>query len=298
MFVAPYRSDKPYDEYLEKTFMALRDHIDEKDDDFLCLTIGQTGTGKSSLNFHILSIFVPEDRLSINQVALSREEFAVSFKKVTTGLKPRALLYDEANVSKRDSMTQFNKDVIDLYLTCRGLNTLHLWANPTLKLIDTAFVEDRIRAVILVRGKDTKRPRVYYWFRKEDILKIYNKYNTLSLTLLNRVRKKYAWYRGWFKDYTGSLKEEYLEKKNNRMNAKVDKFYEKYGEEVSFSKSGVVMKELGVSEPTLAKYRKLLDFGVHYQITATGNYHYTREGIEQLRKLLAQGSQARRSGLV
>ena len=166
MFTAPYRNDKPYDAYLEKTFTALRNHIVEKDDDFLCLTIGGTGTGKSMLNFHILEIVMPPEQLTINQVALSRDEFAESFERVTKGSKPRVLVYDEANVSKRDSMTQWNKDLIDLYLTCRGLNTLHLWCNPTLKLIDVAFIEDRIRAVILTRGKEKNKPRFYYWFRK------------------------------------------------------------------------------------------------------------------------------------
>lgn len=285
MIEAPYRNDKPYDEFLEKTFQKVRDDITSKNDDYLCLSIGSTGVGKSSLNLHILDIYMPPERLNIDQVALSREEFASSLKKVTSQPKPRALLYDEANINRRDSMSGWNKDILDLYMSCRGLNVLHLWANPTLNLIDKSFIEDRLRGVILVRGKDKNKPRYYFFFRKKDILTIYRKYGSLNIDIITKVRKKYAWYRGWFRDYNGSLKEAYLEKKENRMNKKVDQFFEKYGEDGMTSRSDVI-KALDAHELTIAKYTKLLDFGKHYEITSTGRYKYTKEGVEHLRVLL------------
>jgi ABC-type dipeptide/oligopeptide/nickel transport system ATPase component len=293
MIEAPYRPDKPYDEYLEKTFESIRDHIVEKNDDYLCLTIGDTGSGKSNLNLHILDIYMPPERLSINQIALSREEFATSLKDVATQPKPRGLLYDEANVNRRDSMSGWNKDIIDLYMSCRGLNILHLWANPSLSIIDKTFIEDRLRAVILVRGKDKIKPRFYYFFRKQDIMAIYRKYGALNLDLITRIRKKYAWYRGWFRDYNGDLKKQYADKKNNRMNVKVEQFFEKYGDD-NMTKKSDVMKALDVHETTLGKYTKMLELKKHYEITNTGRYRYTREGVEELRRLMSEAAASRR----
>lgn len=284
VIAAPYRNDKPYDEYLESTFKQVRNHIQDKNDDYLCLTIGSTGSGKSTLNLHILEIYMPFERLNINQVALSREEFASSLKSIAEEPKPRALLYDEANVNKRDSMTTWNKDILDLYMACRGLNVLHLWANPTLNLIDKSFIEDRLRGVILIRGKEANI-RSYFFFRKADILNIYRKYGTLSIDILNRVRRKYAWYRGWFKDYNGVLKQPYLIKKENRMKIKVERFFEKYGED-GFTSPKEVMKALDIHDMTLSKYREMLTEEVHYKVSPTGRYKYSKEGVEKLKELM------------
>lgn len=290
MFEAPYRNDKPYDEYLESTFKSVNKHISSKNDDFLCLTVGDTGGGKSMLNLHILTIYMPEEMLSINQVALSREEFATSLKDISEAPKPRALLYDEANVNKRDSMTGWNKDIMDLYFSCRGLNVLHLWANPSLNLLDKAFIEDRLRAVILVKGKGNIR--YYYYFRKADILDIFRKYGNLNLDLISRVRKKYAWYRGWFRDYNGSLKAEYLEKKENRMMKKVKNFFEKYGDD-GLIKRNDLMKALMISESTFKKHMDKLVPEKHIIISGGGRIKFTQDGAEEMKRILIESRHAK-----
>ena len=103
---------------------------------------------------------------------------------------------------------------------------------------------------------------------------------------MTRVRKKYAWYRGWFRDYNGVLKEAYKNKKMNRMETKVSQFFEKYGAD-DYVKSHDVLKELDITEQTLVKYRSFLELGVHYKINAANRYKYSREGIDRLRELMS-----------
>jgi len=115
----------------------------------------------------------------------------------------------------------------------------------------------------------------------------------LNLDLITRVRKKYAWYRGWFRDYNGVLKQQYADKKNNRMNVKVEQFFEKYGDD-NMTKKSDVMKALNVHETTLGKYTKMLELKKHYELTDTGRYRYTREGVAELRRLMAEAAASRR----
>lgn len=285
MIEAPYRKDKPYDEFTEKTVNYIREHIQSKDDDYVTLIVGSTGGGKSTVALHMLDIFMPEDRIDINQIALSKEEFASSLKSIIKQPKPRALIYDEANINKRDALSKWNKDILDLYFSCRGLNIFHIWCNPSLQTIDKVFLEDRLRSVIIVRGKQKKKPRFIYYFRKADLLKIYKKYDNLDLQTIIRVRKKYAWFRGWFKDYNGILKQEYLEKKDNRMKVKVDQFFDKYADD-EYMKRADVIKKLGCSDKAVMKHTPKLVLGKDYFVSITGRYSYSDEGIEKLRVLI------------
>lgn len=288
MLKAPYRPKgdaKGYDEWFEKTVVAIRNHIGNKDDDYLMLLVGAPGSGKTTLAFHGLEVYMPPEMLNINQVALSREEFAHSNQAVTNMPKPRALAYDEANVNKRASMSTWNRDLLDLYYSNRGLNIFHIWCNPSLQTIDKAFLDERIKAVLMIVGKKNSHFRYYYWFKPEALDKIMDKYGRLNLKVLKKVRDKYAWYMGWFKDYNGVLKQPYLEKKSRRMTMKVEQFYEKYGEDELIDRGDLIDK-LKIHRHAVERKMGDLKEGEDYIKTVTGRYKFTINGVERLKELL------------
>ena len=227
---ASYDKDRDYDAILDRLLSHIKFLITKKDDDFLILCAGDTGTGKSMLMMHALDKFMGEYK-SVDYVGLTRGSFATGFKKAQS--VPRGFKFlgnDEANISKREALTQYNRDLLDLYYSCRGLNIFHWWNNPSVDMIDKPFIKDRVKGFILITTKDMDRPRVYYYFTKNALVKIFEKYKDLDIKTIRKVRKKYALFKGWFKDYNGSLRKDYLDKKNPRMVEKVDFFVGKYGD--------------------------------------------------------------------
>jgi len=249
-------SDDKIDPILRKKLVpSLKDYIGTSDDDYLLIAIGDTGTGKSSLFLHILEQYLGE-KLTENLIGLDKQQIADALQSASKMDHPRGWLCDEANFSKRDSMTKFNKELIDMYLSIRGLNILHLWCNPTLDMIDKFFVEEKIKGVFLCTSKiDGKRP--YYFFEKNAILQILNKYKDLKISTISKVKKKYASYKGWYEKYDGPLNKRYLEIKQKRMQAKIDGFQEKWGTS-EWIKATDVAKEMGRSSTTLTRYLKEL----------------------------------------
>lgn len=282
---APFREEKSYDAYLEKTMLDIRDHIEQKNDDYHIVITGDPGTGKSTLSLHISEIVLPPELLNINIAAMSKSDFAESLKYCTHAPKPRLLWYDEANVQKRDALSRWNKELIDLYFAIRGLNIFHIWCNPSIEVLDRPFIEERLKAIIYVKGKG-KEYRRYYFFRKKDILNIYAKYGKLDLNLLSRVRGKYSYFEGWFKDYDGVLKKPYLEKKEARMKAKVDQFFKNHGgNELS---SADLAKKVGISKDAVTYHVRTGKFkeGEHYEVTPSGFYRFKPEAISVLQENL------------
>lgn len=230
MKTAKYNKDRDYDELLDTIMNHVKYLITEKDDDFLILCAGDTGTGKSMLMMHTLDKFMNGHK-SVEYVGLTKGSFASGFKKVQAVPKGYKFLgNDEANISKRDALSKYNKDLLDLYYSCRGLNIFHWWNNPSVDIIDKPFIKDRVKGFILITTKDKDRPRIYYYFTKNALIKIFEKYKNLDIKTIKKVKGKYALYKGWFKDYKGELKRDYLDKKNPRMIEKVDDFVNKYGD--------------------------------------------------------------------
>lgn len=153
-------------------------------------------------------------------------------------------------------------------------------------MIDKHFIEERIKGVIFIASKDIDRPRIYYYFRKKDLLKIWEKYGNVKINLLKRVCGEYAYYRGWFKDYKGELLEKYKSKKENRMEEKVDTFFDNYGVEDSVEniKRTKLAKNLNLSRPTITNYtNKMMELGLlkpeHIIVRSTGHTFYKKEAI-------------------
>ena len=291
---AAYDKRRNYDIIFEKVILTIKKSIKEKNDDYLLLYTGDTGTGKSSLMLHGYELFDPEG-CSMEYIGLDSQTHATALKKAKEKPHPRFCGDDEANVSRRNAMTKYNKDKIDLYLAIRGLNVFHAWCNPSAEQLDKAFIEERIKGMIFVINKDIKRPRVYYFFRKDDLLKLYEKHSNLKMRTLKQHGKQFAYYKGWFRKYEGKLLEEYEIKKGSRMNFKVDDFFEKYSEGRKGATAG--SKELGVDPSTFRKwYKELIEAGLlledkDYVIKTSGRKEFTKDGLEKIknkRKLMAE----------
>ena len=180
------------------------------------------------------------------------------------------------------------------FFAIRGLNVMWLWCNPSLDMMDKFFVKERISNVVLVL-KIGEKMRPYYYFNKKDILTILDKYGHLDLNLLKKVRKKYALYRGWFREYQGDLLKPYLEKKEERMQEKVQTFFESYSEnkDEKWITENDLFRSLDVTTLTSGKprIRKILrDNGFvtddNYKITPFGHHMYKEEFYEKRESIL------------
>lgn len=306
MIGEPYRTIKPYGEYFERMILKIREHIENNDDDYLLLMAGKTGTGKSTQGLHALDIYLSVEKLEqlkYNLVSQSKETFATNQHIISTSSKPRALIFDEANVSKRQAMTRFNNDLLDLYYANRGLNIFHIWCNPSMDIIDLPFIEERINGVLYFPESNKSARKVmireeidsfrhYYYFNKDDIKKIYLKEGKLTNDILHKHKKKCR-FLGWFNKYRGCLKEVYLLGKDDRMKEKASTFRDRYGQDDLIDR-GSVIKILGVNVNTVSKYMCKLQVEQDYVVTVSGRYKFTKVGIEHLKEAIIKGKRVQR----
>lgn len=257
---APYDQTREYDVYLDEFVKQVREKITKvDDDDYLLVIAGPPRSGKSNLGLHIYASFDP-DNMCIDFVAQNRNMFADSLKLAKSKDGLRYLQYDEANVNKRDSLSGWNKDMMDLYFAIGGLNIFHVWCNPSIDMLDKAFIEERVKGLILVYDKSEGR-RVYFFFKVKALLTIFERFGNLKLRTLIKNRHL-AYYQGWFREYVGVLKRPYLSQKQLSMSAKVDSFAEKWGSDSQLTRE-VVAKRIGVSVTTVKRYeRELLGKGL------------------------------------
>jgi len=261
--------DRNYDPIFPKIIDSVKEKVSIKDDDVLFLAVGDTGSGKSMLMLHAYEYFAGE-HADIKYIGFTREDFADSLnecRKLPKGV--RFVGNDEANINKREALTKWNRELLDLYYSIRGLNIFHWWSNPSVDMIDKPFIKDRVKGLFLITTKDINKPRIYFYFKKSKLLQIYEKYGNLDIKTIKKVRGAYASYRGWFKDYTGFLKQDYLNKKNPRMVDKVRDFVLKYGNKKTANGEKVYDKHtvanmLHYSPSTIANFLKScnLDTGV------------------------------------
>ena len=282
-------SKEAYDNVFPIIIETIKQSIYDKDDDFFLMCIGATGSGKSMLSLHGMELYL-KDKKSIDYVGFTRSSYAKALITAAQSDKPRMCINDEANVSKRDSITKYNKDVIGLFYSNRGANTFHWWNNPSLDMLDKSFINERIKGVIYVKTKDNNLPRLYYFFWQKDIKKIMEKYKTLDINILKRVCKKYAYYRGWFRDYTGDLKKDYLEQKNKRILDVVQNFHDTYCDNLDKIPRCKLIKKLKISDNTMRSYEnKMKEEGLlveneDYEVNLAGRRFYSEESVEKFIK--------------
>ena len=111
------------------------------------------------------------------------------------------------------------------------------------------------------------------------------KYGNLEMSLIHKVRREYASYRGWFKEYTGFLKDDYEDKKDDRMKEKINTFYENWRVEDNMSQTKDIGKALDVHHSTILKYTgilleqgKLIE-GENFFVNNSGRKKYKKETI-------------------
>ena len=291
-------SEQPYDELLEQFAEQLRNR-QQSDDDALLLSIGSPGSGKSMLNMH-LGHLIARDNWSMDCVGFDAATYKAALNYVKDFEKDKCVLNDEANIGKRDAITKKNKQLIDMFLAIRGLNIIHLWCNPSAEMMDKFFIKERILGFILVRkAKKQTTVRQYYYFPAKKLLAILEKYKTLDLNILTKVRKKYAKFGGWFKDYTGELKEEYLEKKTARMKLKIEML--DVGDEPAYDSKQYRLVDLArkmkvhVNTVTI-RYREsvennYLEEGPDYTISPVGKVLFSENGAERLEQYIRNRKQ-------
>ena len=295
MKVMPYDKNRKYDQGLTFIINAIKKRIPETEDDFLLLNCGARGTGKSMLTLHIEDEYL-QDKSSVDFIGLTHSDFAIALKKAKDSPLPRFCSNDEANISKRDTQNTYQKDILDLYYSIRGEQIFHIWNNPSLDIIDRKIIDDIIKGVICIVSKEKNRPRKYYYFRKEDVLRIWDKYESLSIRILKKVASQYAFFQGWFKNYDGKLLEAYRAKKQTRMDSKIDLFHEKYAEQEGYISTPKMYNELGVSRDCFHKWEKqLIDNGIltkeDFKVAATGRRIFLPTAIAKFQQLAEQNKQ-------
>lgn len=230
MLKAKYDWNSPIDEASRQYINQQRKEMTEKQDDRLYLIVGETGVGKSMLAFHLLEIYNPN--LSMEYVVQERKDFADALKKVKdqflAGEKNLYLWFDEADTDNLEQQARWNKRLFSMYMKLRKLAIMHIWCFPSLKALDRRFVEEKVRGVFFCYDKAKNRPRNYCFFTKKSILAMIDADIRLNIPNLKKARKKYAWYMGYYKDYTGVLRKAYDEKKNTSMSDAVDDFHEEF----------------------------------------------------------------------
>lgn len=291
MIIAPYDKERNYDIIIESIVKkGITSILADKDDDFLMIAVGSTGTGKSMLMLHLFELFDSEN-CGVDYIGLDRGDFANALYKAKNKPNLRFCGNDEANISKRDSLTKYNKDTIDLYYSIRGLNIFHWWSNPSLDIIDKEFIEERIKGVIYIFTKSINKPRLYYHFTKKSLLKIWDKEKNLRLRTLKKYAKTAAYHRGWFRNYSGKLFGPYDKMKTARMGDKVDLFRDTYGTVDNYYTPTQLADKLGVHYQTLKRYKNLileknLLTDEEYKVTPVGKEFFHEKTISKFEKLM------------
>lgn len=283
-----YVKGNSYDENFKHLIKGVKDKIIKGNDDFLMVCVGDTGTGKSNLSLHAYEEYYslyeqkPEN---IDNIAFKESDFADRLDFVSKQEMPKFLCYDEANVNKRNSMKTWNKDLIDIYFSIRGKNIFHWWNNPSVEMLDKTFVKEKLNGLIYVMTKTKDRPRIYLFFRKEDLLKLLkNENDVLTLDVLKKQYHK-AFFIGCFKKYNGDLYNMYLAKKEERMDDKISMFKDKYGTKEILLNKEQVMKRINIKRVAFdSLFKRMKDNGSlvlnkHYVVSAVGKSLFKEDSI-------------------
>lgn len=129
--------------------------VKERNQNFLCLIVGATGSGKTYASLKLCEALDPS--FNISRVAFTPTEFMAlvnDYEKVKNG---SAIIFDEFGVSmsSRDSMSKVNKLLSYCVQTFRNRNLIVIFTVPSMSFIDkhvrsmihALFVTSRIRRV-------------------------------------------------------------------------------------------------------------------------------------------------------
>lgn len=283
MILGTYMEDKGFDSGVLEIIKLIKQGLASNDDYFL-MCVGPTGTGKSSLMLHFYEQFDPEE-CNIKFIGLNRYAHAEALKNAKDKKGLRFCANDEADVSRRDHMTKYNKKLLTLMWQIRGLNIFHWWNNPSGDMLDKPLVEERLKGLIYIDDKSEDRPRIYYYFAKKALLEIWDKEKSLKHSVLKNY-KNLAFYKGAFSKYTGKLLEPYLLEKNKKMGVAIEEFAQFMGDE----RAKVQPEEITQEEPEEIKQQEqqkkeiqILANRDYYDVTdLAGIFGYTKKSFQHL----------------
>lgn len=282
MIIDQYTEDN-YGPMYGEFIRGASNNMKEKDDDFVMIIIGATGSGKSNLGLWTQSIVIENPR--IEQVALTREDLARSLKAAKDSpLGDRYMQYDEGKLNRRDWMGNWSKELLEVYHDIRGLRIFHVWCSAMPNLLEREFIKERVNAICYCYDKAVGRPRHFLLFTKADILKFLQQNETLSMDTLKKYGKSHATMQSWFRQYKGPMNAEYAQKKENRMMQVVDGFFQRWG--AGDMTTNQVADVLGVNPQTVNNWRRAhLEEGADFKTRGSGVARITPEGLAKLRQI-------------
>lgn len=255
----------------------------EKDDDFVLIIAGSAGSGKSSLGLHAYTLSCDDPR--VEQIALTKQDLASAFKRTSHQTGFRYVQYDEGKLNKREWNSEWSRDLMEMYHDIRGKNIYHVWCTAMPNLLDREFIDSRVKGFVFVYTKG-KRFRRFLYFTKADILRFMDANdNKLSIKLLKRHGKSFARLDSYFVKYQGDLWIAYKQKKDERMDERIEEFYNKYGQG-PLTSLPQYSADRAVDERTSKKWfawgveAKLLEEGRDYKKNGIGRVELTAKGQE------------------
>ena len=265
----------------KKLAKAIKKRIIETDDNCTIMCFGSTGSGKSTLGFHFGNAFNDGKGVDVDLVGFDKKSWAESLSRMKD-VKGLFGINDEANISKREAMGQYNKDVIDLLFSIRGKNMCLWMCNPSADYLDKVLVEEGLINFFVFINKKQKE---YLIFSQKQVLNFVNKHGNLKFETMQKHSEPYSMWKGYFNAYTGKDWDSYLEKKNERMNDKLDLFVKKYAHKKSFNLAHVV-KVLGITYKTGIKYARMALEDGYFEDkdiqSLTGVWQFSEEQIDML----------------
>lgn len=287
MIIDRYDPNEPVGKHFRRIMKMGKDAITAKNDDFI-LVIGATaGKGKSSLGLWTYEDLDPN--ATVDQVALTRSDFAIGIDEAAKKEGFRYFQYDEGKMNRRDWQSDWSKELLELYHDCRGDNIFHVWCTAMPELLDRVFVEERVKGFAFIYSKGTLFRRFLY-FTKADLLRFMEANdNKLSCKLLDKYGKTFASLDSYFIKYNGKLWADYEAKKNSRLSERRTAFREKWASD-GWRTAKEVQGILGIAGNTTVPTwtRKLVEAGImtegdDFAITATAQYRFHQKGIDKLK---------------
>lgn len=283
------KTEEPIGPVLKKVIETGYKSCVEEQDHYPLLTLGPTNSGKSHLNlwFYETIHHAPE----IWRVCWTRDEFARVQARVAREVMPRYVFYDELDAESKEAMSRWNKAFKRLFDKVRYSNIFWGLVNPSVRYIDRSLVEDEvIKSLIVVRDKNKNRPREILLYTIEDLTKMLDKGEQLTLRNLRSLKtaRRYAYLRSWFREYTGVLRDAYDKKKAGRTMDIHDMFAQEHGSQDALNLAQAA-RVLRVHRNTLAKYvRRALEEGRISEPNVAGTHKLVADDIEVLRSMILE----------
>jgi len=207
----------PSDWAMWQTLISIKKGL-ENNYDMVLLVAGDTGTGKSNLNLHLVEswqklIGKPIDDDLILQINVDKIKWLNEFKKIH-GLDINTFDEGAAGLGSKQSMETFSKSLEMLFQVVRYKRFFTVIIVPNFFRLNKFFREDRIRGLIYINKRGE-----YAYHTRERIIKLCFLNSRLLIKNMNLVTPAF---RGRFPEYKGILSKAYDDMKEEGVNKILD----------------------------------------------------------------------------